>query len=337
MTRKKISAAVTQADVAREAGVSVVTVSRALSEPTLVAEDTRIRILEAASRLGYTPNLLARWLSSRRSKTIGVIIHELDYAYFSPIVGALEERAKKEGYLVVMSESLRQVSIEREVVERFKQLLVSAVVVHPSSSNTEHLVNTDRAGTPVIAFARPWDEGDSIGVDNFEAGCIAARFLLERNHREVAIVGTDSEENVPAKMRVDGFLKTISDAGGAISVQRIISVAGTSFEDGCMAAEELAGKRPHAIFCVSDRLAFGLVNRLLEIGVRVPEDVAVIGCDNLPQSTYSQVPLTTVELPVSEMATLVTNTVFDRIQNPTRLPKRQELLIPKLVIRSSCP
>src|SRR5690606_3041119 len=133
VARRIRSAAATQAEAARDAGVSVVTVSRALSDPMLVAEETRDRVLESAARLGYTPNLLASWLSSRRSKTIGVIIHELDYAYFSPILSALEEKAREEGYLVIMTESLRQVALEREVVDRFRQLLVSAIVVHPSS------------------------------------------------------------------------------------------------------------------------------------------------------------------------------------------------------------
>ena len=94
---------------------------------------------------------------------------------------------------------------------------------------------------------------------------------------------------------------------------------------------------PRAVFCVTDRLAFGLINRLLELGVRVPEDVAVIGCDNLSQAAYSQVPLTTVKMPVNRMSKLITNMVFDRINNPDKLSQRQELLVPELIVRSSCP
>jgi len=336
LARKKLSAAVTQADVARDAGVSVVTVSRALSDPMLVAEETRDRVLESAARLGYTPNLLASWLSSRRSKTIGVIIHELDYAYFSPILSALEEKAREEGYLVIMTESLRQVALEREVVDRFRQLLVSAIVVHPSSSKTEHLEEADRTGTPVIAFARPWAGGDSVAVDNVEAGAIAAQFLLDRIGSDVMIVETEDAENIPARKRVVGFADHFSKAGHMVSPEQIVGAPDTSFESGRAAADRVAERMPRAVFCVTDRLAFGLINRLLERGVRVPEDIAVVGCDNLPQAAYSQVPLTTVKMPVNRMSKLITSMVFDRINQPDRLSQRQELLVPELIVRNSC-
>lgn len=337
MARKKLSAAVTQADVARDAGVSVVTVSRALSDPMLVAEETRDRVLESAARLGYTPNLLARWLSSRRSKTIGVIIHELDYAYFSPILSALEDKAREEGYLVIMTESLRKVALEQEAVERFRQLMVSAIVVHPSSSKTKHLEDADRNGTPVIAFARPWEGGDSVAVDNVEAGSIAARFLLDRIGTDVMVVETEDAENIPARQRVEGFADHFTTIGNPLSPERIVGVPDTSFESGRAAADRIADRAPRAVFCVTDRLAFGLINRLLERGIRVPEDIAVVGCDNLSQAAYSQVPLTTVKMPVNRMSKRITSMVFDRINHPDKLSQRQELLVPELIVRNSCP
>lgn len=339
MSRKKQSSAVTLADVAREADVSMITASRALRDVSVVADETRRRVRAAAARLDYTPNLLARWLSERRSRTIGVVIHELDYAYFSPIVGALQARARSEGYLVITAESHRTVELEQEIIERFRQLMVSAILVHPSSSAAEHLAAARQEGTPVIAFARPWEFGDSVAVDNPEAGRMAARFLLKRRRRRVAVVGTSDPENIPAQKRLAGLREVMGEVGfPPPPPEWQVLMAGTTFENGGDAADHLVRHPlPDAVFCATDRLAFGLINRLLEIGVRVPEDVAVVGCDNIPHGAYSQVPLTTVAMPVGRMAELVTRTVFERIEGSGQPRPVQELLAPELIVRRSCP
>ena len=327
----------TLADVARAAEVSTITASRALRDMALVTEETRKRVTAAAARLGYTPNLLASWLSARRSRTIGVVIHELDYAYFSPIVGALQERARAEGYLVITAESRRLPEAEREIVDRFRQLLVSAIVVHPSSAACDHLAAARAAGTPVIAFARPWEGGDSVAVDNHAAGRMAARFLLDRGRRHVAAVGTRDPDNVPARKRLAGLLETLQSEGIDPPPHWQVLAEGTRFDDGRAAADRLAERPlPDAVFCVTDRLAFGLVNRLLEIGVRVPHDVAVIGCDNILHGAYTEVPLTTVAMPVARMAEGVIGAVFGRIGGGEGGPV-QQLLAPELVVRRSCP
>jgi LacI family transcriptional regulator len=193
--------AVTLSDIARAAGVSLVTASRALSGSTLVACLTRDKVLAAATEFRYAPNLLARALAQNRSSTLGLIIHEFSNPFYAPMVSAIENAAASRDFLVVLGESQRDVVIERRYMERFRQLRVSGIVVTPTTRDHKHLAALRAVGIPVVVLARRWKQGDFVSVDNEEGGRLAARHLLSRGHRRVAIAFSDNPENTASGRR----------------------------------------------------------------------------------------------------------------------------------------
>jgi DNA-binding LacI/PurR family transcriptional regulator len=190
-------------------------------------------------------------------------------------------------------------------------------------------------GIPVVVLARRWKQGDFVSVDNEEGGRLAARHLLSRGHRRVAIAFSDNPENTAVQDRVLGFRETLAADGVAIPNEWDLRTPRTSFEDGDVAAERLLAcrKRPSA---VTDRMAMALISRLLERGVRVPEDIAVVGFDDMPYARYAQMPLTTVSIPIRHMGELAASILFEQLDG--RVNKRHQVLLqPSLVPRVSCP
>jgi len=330
---------VTLADVAERVGVSVVTVSRALNASPLVAESTRQRILAASAELGYVPNLLARGLVKNRTATVGVIILELANPFFAPMVSGIQAVAAKRGFLVVVGESARDEKEERRYVEQFQQLRIGGIIVSPVTDRLDHLQVARSAGTPVVVMARRWEDGDYVATDDVQGGRLAADHLLKRGHRRIGLIRMGDPHHAPVQARVQGFREVLGSAGVTVRDAWDVQVSGAQIRDGIEAVDRLLvqAERPSALFVTSDRKALGVVHRLLDRGIRVPEDVAVIGYDDIPYAECSQVPLTTVAVPKRPVGEMSAELFFERCDGlgPTGL--RQILLPPEFVIRASCP
>lgn len=332
----------TLAAVARRAGVSLVTASRALNAHPAVAKATRERVAAAQVELGYTPNLLARGLVTNRTATIGVVIPELSNPFFGPMVSAIESFAAQRRFLTVVGESRREEAEERLYVEQFRQLRIGGIIVSPATVHLEHLRDARAAGTPVVVMAWPWPAGDYIATDDVRGGGLAAEHVLRRRHRQIGIVRMATPEHAPIQARIQGFREVLADAGMRVRDEWDIPLSGTQIDDGIAAADRLVAlpARPTAVFATSDRIAIGLIHRLLERGLRVPEEVAVISYDDIPYARTAQVPLTTVAVPKRSLGERAAALLFQRYDNlgpkaPQR--SRQILLTPELVVRDSCP
>ena len=329
----------TLVDIAQRAGVSTITASRALHGGLPVAEATRARILAAADDLGYTPNLLARGLVQNRTSTIGVIIIEIANPFFAPMVSAVETVAAKRGFLVVVGESARNPEWERQYVDRFQQLRVGGIIVTPALTQANHLAVARAAGTPVVVMSRRWLGGDYVTADNLAGGRLAAQHLLSRGHRRIGLVAPDHPLDTSFRDRIQGFRETLTSAGMSVPAPWELRTKATGIEDGVEAANGILAlrRRPSAIFATTDREAMGLIQSLLAHGVRVPEDIAVVGYDDIPFAACSQVPLTTVKIPVWQIGELAAEVLFDRMDG-RRPEKRQRMLLsPELVVRASSP
>ncbi len=326
-------------DVARRAGVSPITVSRALREGTVVAKTTRERVLAAAEALGYTPNLLARGLVKNRTATVGVVIVEVANPFFAPMVSAVEAVSARRGFLVVIGESARNEERERKYVERFQQMRVSGIIVTPARKRPEHLMALRKGGTPIVVMSRRWDGGDCVTADNAAAGRMVARHLLSRGHRRVGLVTHVGPMDTSFEDRVRGFRQVLAAAGVSVPPVWEVRAKTTGIEDGLDAADQMAtlSKRPTAIFATTDRMAMGLVQRLLARGIRVPEDIAVVGYDDIPFAACSRVPLTTVSVPVRQVGQLAAELLFDRMEGKGPRERQEVVLAPEFVIRASCP
>jgi LacI family transcriptional regulator len=333
------SGAVTLADIARRAGVAPITASRALRSNAVVAQATRERVLAAAAELGYVPNLLARGLVQNRTATVGVVVLELSNPFFVPMLSAVESIAAKRDFLVVVGESRRDADKERRYVEQFQQLRIGGIIVTTASRQFDHLAAARAGGTPVVLMARRWDEGDYVTADHVEAGHLVAGHLLSRDYRRIGLVWTHEPENTAIEERILGVRQVFAEAGVELPPRWDLRTPTTLLEDGMEAADRFLAMsdRPRAVFVSTDRQAMGFVERLVSQGVRVPEDLAIVGYDDIPFAACARVPLTTVAIPMRRMGELAAELLFDRMEGKGPRESQQTLLAPELVIRASCP
>ena len=315
-------------DVARVAGVSDATVSRALNKPETVSETTRQRIDDAVMETGYVPNPLAKAMVSGRTFTVGALVPTLDHAIFSKFLNALEAELSTSGYSLVVA--VTEGDPVREV-EKAKKLLgmgVEGLVVSGLSHNGELVTQAKRFAIPLVAtsYFEPDSRIPTIGYDNEKAAKMAADYLLSLGHREIAIIHGPVEKNDRTRSRLKGlhamtssdafdFIETSLDyAGGGAAVPRI---------------------REHisAILCLSDILAMGVLFKLQDLGVCVPDQVSVMGFDDMAPSEFTSPALTTLRLPIAEMGTQTARAICDHLKSAA--PVLSQELVPKLVVRHS--
>lgn len=331
--------AVTLASVAERAGVSKITASRALRQGSLVAEATRQRVMTAVADLSYSPNLLARGLAQNRTATLGVVVLELDNPFFALMLSGIQAVAAKRGFLVVVGESSREEEEERRYVLQFQQLRIGGIIVSPFMKRLDHLVAARAGGTPVVVMARRWKEGDYVAADDRKGGWLVAQHLLIRGHRRIGLVRRRDPNHTPIRARVLGFRKTLAAAGIQVPEEWDLQLEGGLIEDGMKAADQILrmAEQPSALFVTSDRMALGVVYRLMEQGIMVPQDVAIVGYNGIPYAESARVPLTTVAIPMQRLGEESAEIIFSRLDGAAPDWPRQVLLPPELVIRASCP
>jgi len=326
---------ITLTEVAARARVSRMTASRALNGGT-VAPETRSRVLAAATVLGYRPNLLGRALGRGRLTVLGVLVRDLVNSFYAPIIQAVHGVARDHGYLVAVSESARDLAQERQWAEHAAQMRFAGVIVTPTSTRTEHLRQMADGGTPVVVTARRWPDGDYVTADHRLGGWMATRHLLDLGHRRVACVYLQEPEHTAMGERVEGYQAALREVGVQPHAPLAIAVRAFEAEEGARAADRLLAlrQRPTAVFAGADALAVGLLARLRERSVAVPEEMAVVGYDDIPHARYLEVPLTTVALPKEEMGRRAAEIVFERLAG-NNARTQQITLLPELVVRAS--
>ena len=330
---------VTIKDVAEKAGVSPITVSRAFSGTHPVAEKTRKKIFLISKELGYEPDLLARSLAKKQSPIIGVTVLELANPFFAPIIDAVQAESRKKNFMVIVSQSERKESLEHDSLNQYKQMRVAGVLVTPVATDLEYLQHLREGGTSVAVVAREWEGGDFVTVDDFSGGRIVGEHLSILGHRKIGCIALDEPQNTALQSRLKGFEQALTDSGTALPKSCIILTETLRTDQGIRAADEFMEMpdKPSAVFVTADRLAVGFIHRLREHGVRIPEDVAVVGYDDIRYSEFLEVPLTTVALPKYEMGQQAAQILFERIEAKEKdAALRQIFLEPKLIVRTSC-
>lgn len=334
----------TISDVARLAGVSRMTVSRVYSASGSVAKSTRDRVLAAGQGLQYQPNLLARGLSQNSIAAVGVVVLELDNPYFGPIVSGIEAICRKRDTLVIVGKSGREASAEKQHVQQFRQFRTSGMIVSPVNRSVRHLIDARESGVHVVLLERQWSVGDCVTVDDTRGGQLVAEHLLSRGHRRIGLVCHQDADHGPHAARVAAFESALASARRKVDPSfnfRLPALASSasSLEQGVRIADRMLelAKRPTAIFAGSDLIGMGIVERLIERGVSVPDDLAVIGYDDIKYAGYSRVPLTTVAVPKQLMGELAAKLLFDRADSADQEEHQHIRLAPELIIRSSCP
>jgi LacI family transcriptional regulator len=323
-------------DVAREAGVSVATVSRACNGSPAVTEGTRRHVLDVAARLGYTPHGAARSLITNRTSTIGVLLPDLYGEFFSEVIRGVDQAAQRAGYHLLVSSSHDE---EREIVAAFRAMRgrVDGLLVMSPDLDARAAVHefTDRFPVVLLNCPAERDPYDSIVINNFDGAVAVIRHLLALGHRRFAMI-TGRERNYDSVERRRGFREAAREAG--ISGADALEVAGDFSEgSGFRAVQDLlnAARRPTAIFAANDSMAIGALSALRASSLRVPEDMSVVGFDDIPMAQYMNPPLTTVHVDISALGALATERLLSHMREVPEHVHRQEVVCCTLVVRGS--
>jgi DNA-binding LacI/PurR family transcriptional regulator len=325
---------VTLHDVAAAAGVSAQTVSRVVNQRPDVAAATRTRVWKAIRQLGYQPNVMARGLVSRRSHVLGVITLPLDDYFRSEVVAGLEKEARAHGYACHLSFTQARAEDLPELIEGMmaRQVEGSALLV-PMRIDFPPL----NVACPVVTVAHPLTgpRALNVDVDNVDGAYQAVSRLLQLGHRQIGQV-TGPLDWTAAADRVEGARRALAEYGIENRASLLSTCAGWTLHDGYAAARSLLAAVPEvtALFCHNDWMALGAYRALREAGRRIPQEVSVVGYDDLPMCEFIDPPLSSVRQPSQGLGRLMAQMVVAAIARPE--PWRQEMLIPaELVMRKS--
>jgi LacI family transcriptional regulator len=323
--------------VASLAGVSFQTASKVLNGKGSVSEQTRQRILEAASSLGYVPNAVARGLVTRSTRTVGVVASDLsDYVLAQFVVGA-EREAREQGHSVIIG----TVDGDGHDGERYIRMLTERrvegiLLAAPELERQPGLGAILGTSTPVVSIhAVPGAQVTLVGSNHVETGLLATRHLLSHGHQHIGTIAGQRTRRV-VHSRLTGYEEALREAG-LVPHPDLVEEGDWQVEGGYEATRRLLRRAPHitALFVQNDSMALGALSALHEAGRRVPGDCAIVSCDDIPVARRTIPPLTTVRVPFYETGATAMRLLLDRIAAPASEPQRM-LLPVHLVTRQSC-
>jgi DNA-binding LacI/PurR family transcriptional regulator len=351
-------------DVAQQAGVSVRTVSNVVNGYVYVAEETRRRVQSTIDALGYRPNLLARNLKQGRSAIIGLVVPELDVPYFAELARLIIAEARGNGYTVLIDHTDGDEERERELVlDNSRAVNFDGLIVSPLALAAADLA-ARRSSTPMVLlgeriFASSTSGGsgssgsssssgaasaasaeyaaiDHVAIDNVAAAREATEHLIGLGRRRIAAVGVQ-EATGTARLRTRGFTEAFARAGLAVDASLLVGTEHYHRADGARAMAALLDRDtpPDAVFCFSDLLALGALREALSRGLRVPEDLAIVGFDDIEDGRYSTPTLTTVAPDKARLAHSAVEQVLARIQGAADAPPREIITPHRLEVRES--
>ncbi|QBH96196.1 HTH-type transcriptional repressor PurR [Limnobaculum zhutongyuii] len=324
-------------DVAKHAGVSTTTVSHVINKTRFVAEDTKAAVWAAIKELSYSPSAVARSLKVNNTKTIGLLATASGSPYFAEVIQAVEEACYKKGYTLILCNTQNDLEKQQAYLAMLAQKRVDGLLVmcseyHPPLLSL--LENNHAIPMMVMDWNKHSGFTDNIEDNGFHGGYLAARYLIERGHREIATI-TGQQNEFTGRERHKGFLHALKEANIDILPEWIIEADFQPQEgyDGVMKLMKLK-KRPTALFCGGDVIAMGALCAAGDMGFRVPEDISVIGYDNIRHTRFYNPPLTTIQQPKESLAVMALDMLLDRIINKRETSHSIELH-PELVERKS--
>ncbi len=343
-------------DVARAAGVTAATVSNVLTGKGAVSAKTRQKVQRAIADLGYQPNMLARGLATRQTHTIGLVLPNIANPFYPEIALEVEFTAREHGYSVFLCNTCNDEDLGRTYLRQLANRQVDGVIIMPGGLSLDDLAAAARGNLPIMLCN--WEEREGlpalpmVGVDFFEAGCVAARHLLALGHRRMGVVADTSVPYTRHSERVAGFAATMA-AAGIVWDPALLRAGDSTIASGYQAVQSLCAlpEPPSAIFCTNDLMALGALEGAQAGGIPVPERLSVIGLDDIAISAYTHPPLTTVAIPKRAIAAEATALLLrglggggapaaQAVQHPATLVERRStapagppLLVPALIGR----
>ncbi len=328
-------------DIAQDLGLSVVTISKVLRNHPDIGEQTRKRVLKRMKELNYQPNFAARSLIAGRTWTIGLVVPDLLHPFFAQIAKGISVEVRRKGYSLFISSSDEDPALEREEIAQLLARRVDVMLVASSQWTVESFRQFEEQKVPFILLDRqfPGFESNFVGVDDTAVGALATSHLIEQGCRRIAHIR--GPEISTAIGRLNGYKQALASHQIAPLASRVVSIGPSGDHVGDKAGYAAAVKllalkpRPDGIFCFNDPVALGTMRAIFNTGLRVPEDIAVVGCGNLSYSDFLRVPLTSVDQNSKMIGKIAATQALKMAESKTPVPRKSALVAPQLVVRAS--
>lgn len=333
----------TISDVAEEAGYSKATVSAVLNDADTVSESTRRKINQVIDELNYRPRAAAqKGFRGDGNKSIGLIIKEEGNPYYADVISGARAFASENGYTLIAASSEGKYESEQEIVDVFKNKDVDGLIIVPvldSNTDLSYLFDLKRRNFPFVLLEEIRGiQASLVDIDNVAASKMAASYLIENGHQHV-VHFAGPEYSMHSEERVRGVRKAFSESPLAFHDDLIVPT-GAYLEDGYEVGKSYFGdispaERPSAVICYNDLVAIGLMRALRELDVAVPEEVSIIGCDDIEFAKYVSVPLTSIRIPKFEMGHRAAEILVQHIESDQKRDPERDYLQAELVQRAS--
>lgn len=327
-------------DIARDLGVSVITISKVLRNHPDVGDETRERVLARVKELDYRPNLAARSLVTGRTYLVGLIVPDLLHPFFAEIAKSLSDVLSGAGYYLIISSSEEDQDMEEQEINQLLARRLDTLIIASCRSTVDLFFRIEKQKTPYVLIDRtlPGLSANFVGVDDEAVGMLATRHLIEIGCKRIAHIR--GPETSPSTRRVEGYKRALAQAGLKVVDDYLITERKGDVETKQRGAEAMSQllrvkPKPDGVFCFNDPLAMGAMNYTLDQGLRIPEDIAVIGCGNLHYDDSLRVPLSSIDQHSRRIGAEAARITLGILNSKTPLKPETVVLQPELIVRAS--
>ncbi|GGG09423.1 catabolite control protein A [Paenibacillus abyssi] len=328
---------VTIYDVAREAGVSMATVSRVVNNNPNVKPQTRKKVFEAIERLGYRPNAVARGLASKKTTTVGVVIPDISNAIFAEVARGIEDIANMYHYNIILCNADKKKEKEIRVINTLLEKQVDGLLFMGGAVTDEHIQAFKTANVPIVLCATTDEQGTipSVDIDHEAAAFDAVSSLIAQGHKSIAMISGTLQDPANGYARFQGYKRALETAGLAYD-EELVRVGNYRYESGIEAMKyflELNNK-PTAVFAATDEMAIGAIHAIQDFGLKVPDDISVISVDNSRMASMVRPQLTTVAQPMYDIGA-VSMRLLTKLMKKENVDQSKVVLPHELISRQS--
>ncbi|ASA21014.1 catabolite control protein A [Paenibacillus donghaensis] len=319
---------VTIYDVAREAGVSMATVSRVVNNNPNVKPQTRKKVFEAIERLGYRPNAVARGLASKKTTTVGVVIPDISNSIFAEIARGIEDIANMYHYNIILCNADKRKEKEIRVINTLLEKQVDGLLFMGGTVTDEHIQAFQTSSVPIVLCATRDEKGTypSVDIDHETAAFDAVNTLIRHGHREIAMISGTLQDPANGYSRFHGYKKAL-EAAGIEYQEDLVRIGNYRYESGVEAMKYFLGlkHKPTAIFAATDEMAIGAIHSIQDEGLKVPDDFSIISVDNIRMASMVRPLLTTVAQPMYDLGAVAMRLL-------TKLMKKETVENPRVIL-----
>lgn len=329
---------VTIKDVAKRADVSIKTVSRVLNNEPLVKASTRDRVMQAIKELGYRPNQIARGLLTSRTETIGIVVSNITNNFIGEVIRGIESVTSEANYSLIVCNTDQKAEEENRYLDVLLRHQVDGIITAATSQQWASLTEAEKHRTPIVFLDRKFEgmDGPFVGVDNVEGAFVGVNHLINCGHKRIGMIAGLPYLSSMRERRT-GFERALATHGLPIRTEWIVE-SSLTIDEGRIAARKILSmpEPPHALFVSTNLLALGTLLALKDLGLRCPEDLALVAFDDHPWAEVSNPPLTVVRQPARAIGQEAAQLLLSLLIDGDEVRRTQILLPPELIVRESC-